>query len=228
MPRRFPIAAALVGAASALALSSPTGAGPEASKPVTLSSVERREGMQLEEALRKRRSVRSYAARSLTKDETARLLWAAQGITDPSTRGRTAPSAGALYPIAVYVVAAEGVHRYLPESHALATMASGDRRPALSRAALGQSAVRHAPLDIVLAGIEEKTARKYGTRSERYLLLEAGHVAQNVLLEAVALGLGAVPIAAFDDDEVKRVVGLERGERPLYIISVGGLEGGAR
>jgi SagB-type dehydrogenase family enzyme len=177
--------------------------------------------MTLDGALARRRSIRSFASRALTPNEIGRLVWAAQGITDRSTGGRTAPSAGALYPLEVYAVLPGGVFRYAPEAHALERVSSGDRRGALARAAHGQDAVRLAPIDIVLAGVPARTARKYGARAERYMLLEAGHAAQNVLLEAVGLGLGAVPVGAFDDAEAARVVGLSQGESAVCILPVG-------
>ncbi len=215
MPRPFSLAAALIGAVSALTLS------PSRSREATEA---RDRGMTLDDALARRRSVRSYATRVLTSQEIARLAWAAQGITDPATGGRTAPSAGALYPIELYVVRPDGVFHYDPEKDALERQAEGDRRGQLARAAYDQDAVRHAGVDLVLAGVPARTAKKYGTRAQRYVLLEAGHVAQNVLLEAVALGLGAVPIGAFDDARVSNTVGLAPGEEPLYVVAVGAVD----
>ena len=177
--------------------------------------------MTLEEALRRRRSVRTFSPRALTSAEIGRLLWSAQGITDAASGGRAAPSAGAIHPLEVLVVTPEGVFRYAPSRHALERRISGDPRAALARAALGQEAVRGAAASIVLAGNIGKTATKYGARAERFVLLEAGHAAQNVLLEAVALGLDAVPIGAFTDADVVQAVGLRADEAPLYILAVG-------
>ncbi len=184
-------------------------------------SVERGGATTLDGALARRRSVRTFSSRALSPQEIGRLAWAAQGITDAPSGGRTAPSAGALYPIELYVVAPEGVFHWAPEKSALERRSPDDRRAVLARAAHGQDAVRDAGIDLVLAGVPARTARKYGARAERYVLLEAGHVAQNVLLEAVALGLGAVPIGAFDDAEVARAVGLAEGEEALYVVAVG-------
>ena len=177
--------------------------------------------MSLEEALTQRRSVREFEARPLTEAELGQLLWAAQGVTDE--RGyRTAPSAGALYPLEVYVATADGLFHYEVEGHALAVASRADLRPALYEAALRQAAVGRAPAVFVIAAVYERTAVKYGAeRSPRYVHLEAGHAAQNLLLQAVALGLGAAPIGAFDDKGVQEALGLAEEEQPLYLIPVG-------
>lgn len=176
--------------------------------------------LSLEETLAQRRSVREYTPRLLTREETGQLLWAAQGIT--SERGfRTAPSAGALYPLEVYLVLPEGVYHYLPEEHQLNLVKGGDVRPALRDAAVGQEPVSDAPAVFVIAGVYARTAAKYGDRAERYVHLEAGHAAQNLLLQAVSLGLGGVSIGAFYDEPVRDIVGMGADETPLYLIPVG-------
>jgi SagB-type dehydrogenase family enzyme len=218
--RTASIAAALFGAASAVLASEPRERGSQ-EPTMPLPAVSSARGLALEEALSRRRSVRDFGGRALSAEEIARLLWAAQGITERARGLRTAPSAGAIHPLEVYLVSPDGVFRYEPASHALARIATGDRRGQLARAALDQDAVRLAAVDVVLAGAEGKLASKYGARAERYLFLEAGHVAQNVLLEAVSLGLGSVPVGAFRDDEVARVVELPSGERALYVLAVG-------
>ncbi len=174
-----------------------------------------------EEVLLRRRSVRQFEEDPLTQEQLSQLLWAAQGLTDP--RGfRTAPSAGALYPLELYLATADGAFHYAPSNHALQEVASEDRRPDLWRAALRQEAVRQAPAVFALAAVYERTSAKYGAqRSPRYVHLEAGHAAQNLLLQAVALGLGGVPIGAFDDEAVQAALGLAVEEKPLYIIPVG-------
>lgn len=178
-------------------------------------------GVSLHEALSHRRSVREFAGTPLTDRELGQLLWAAQGITDE--RGfRTAPSAGALYPLEIYVATAGGVYRYRPEAHGLQTVSGTDARDALCQAGLRQTALRTAPSIVVIAAVYGRTASKYGAqRSQRFVHLEAGHAAQNILLEAVALGLGAVPIGAFDDRAVQEALGLALEHEPLYLIPVG-------
>lgn len=177
--------------------------------------------LSLEEALALRRSVRSFTAEALTLTEIGQLLWAAQGRTDDAGY-RTAPSAGALYPLEVDIATADGVARYLPDEHSVVPRAAEDARPALRKAALDQAAVGEAPLVVVVIGVVKRTAARYrAERAERYVALEAGHAAQNVLLEAVSLELGAVPIGAFDDAAVRRVLALAEGEAPLYLIPVG-------
>ncbi|HUT75539.1 MAG TPA: SagB/ThcOx family dehydrogenase [Armatimonadota bacterium] len=175
----------------------------------------------VEQSLARRRSVREFALRDLTLEQVSQLAWAAQGITDPASGFRTAPSAGALYPLEVFLVKQDGVFHYLPHGHKLVQMSKADLRASLARAALGQLSLRTAPLDIVITAVYERTKVKYGARAERYVHLEAGHVGQNIQLQAVALGLGSVPIGALDDDAVARVLGLPSGQRPVYIMAVG-------
>lgn len=175
----------------------------------------------LEESLASRRSAREYSPQALTTEEIGQLLWAAQGIT--SQEGyRTAPSAGALYPLEVYLATAEGVFRYDPLQHRLVGSSQDDTRTALHQAALQQEPVLKAPAVFVITAIYARTSLKYGEeRSPRYVHMEAGHAAQNLLLQATALGLGAVPIGAFDDREVQQSLGLPADRQPLYLIPVG-------
>jgi SagB-type dehydrogenase family enzyme len=180
----------------------------------------------IEQALRQRRSIREYKDEPLTLNELSQLLWAAQGIT-ASPNYRTAPSAGALYPLEIYVISGEvedlpaGVYKYLPHEHGLGKIAAGDRRAALSRAALSQDFVRQAPVVLGITAIFERTTVKYGQRGIQYVHMEVGSAAQNVYLQAESLNLGTVFIGAFYDDEVKEVLDLEEPEVPLCLLPVG-------
>jgi SagB-type dehydrogenase family enzyme len=180
----------------------------------------------VEEALLERRSVRSYADEPLTLAELSQLLWAAQGITS-SSGGRTAPSAGALYPLEVYLLAGEishlpvGIYHYAPGEHALTLTIEGDQRQALYEAALSQSAVKDATAVILITAVYERTTVKYSERGRQYVHMEVGSVAQNVYLQAVSLDLGTVFIGAFHDDQVKRLLRLGEDEIPLGIMPVG-------
>ena len=174
----------------------------------------------LEEALRRRRSIRDYTEEPLTWEEISQLLWATQGIT-ADWGGRTAPSAGALYPLEVYVAIAEGAYHYLPQGHRVELISSSDVRQGLWRSALLQDWIREAPAVFIIAAVYERTERKYGSRAERYVKLEAGHACQNLLLQAVGLDLGAVPVGAFYDDQVQAVLGLAADHEPLYLVPVG-------
>lgn len=177
--------------------------------------------LSLEAALQRRRSVREFSAEPLTIEELSQLLWSAQGITD--SRGyRTAPSAGALYPLELYLATSEGLFRYIPEDHALLLVRGGDLRPQLSDVALGQESIAEAPATIIFTAVFSRTEERYGTaRSPRYIHLEAGHAAQNVLLQAVALGLGAVPVGAFHDSRLSSVLDLPSDHVPLYLVPIG-------
>ena len=180
----------------------------------------------LEEALLKRRSIREYANLPLTLEDVSQLLWAAQGIT-AEWGGRTAPSAGALYPLEVYLAVgnvenlAAGVYKYKPERHELVKVRDDDVRGELAEAALGQNFVMEAAIDIVIAAVYERTTKKYGDRGVRYTHMEAGHAAQNIYLQATALDLGMVTIGAFYDEQVKDILGMPKIETPLYLIPVG-------
>jgi SagB-type dehydrogenase family enzyme len=192
---------------------------------VSLPAPRTRGDASLEQVLHERRSVREFRAAPVRLDELGQLLWAAQGITHAGLR--TAPSAGALYPLELYVVTGNadgltaGIYRYLPNGHKLTPAHAGELRPALARAALEQDYVRSAAAVLVFAAVERRTTRKYGARGTRYVHIEVGHAAQNAWLQATALGLAAVVVGAFDDEAVKGVLTLPAEEMPLYLMPVG-------
>ena len=179
----------------------------------------------LETLLQQRRSVREYQEAALELSAIGQLLWAAQGITDPQGL-RTAPSAGALYPLELYVVAgnvdglAPGVYHYHPGRHRLQQTRPDDLRHLLARAAHGQSWVRTAAAVVVVTAVYDRTTRKYGERGIRYVHMEVGHAAQNLFLQAEALGLAAVVVGAFEDDAVATTLGLPTDAQPLMLIPV--------
>lgn len=177
-------------------------------------------------ALQQRRSLREFLDMPVTLAEVSQLLWAAQGIT--SEYGyRTAPSAGALYPLEVYLVSGhvtdlpEGMYKYRPHTHTLVNIAKCDCRSELASAALGQSPVKEGAIVLILSAVYERTTAKYGRRGIQYVHMEVGHVAQNVYLQAVSLELGTVFIGAFDDDSVKELVKMPGAEHPLGIMPIG-------
>lgn len=180
----------------------------------------------LETLLRQRRSVREYRDTPLQLPGIGQLLWAAQGVTHPDGL-RTAPSAGALYPLELYLVAgkvnglAAGVYHYRPGEHALTRVRDGDRRAALAQAAHGQDWVREAAAVVVFTAVHARTTRKYGRRGARYVHMEVGHAAQNLFLQAQALGLATVVVGAFDDGAVSRVLQLPDATEPLMLMPVG-------
>lgn len=177
--------------------------------------------MSFEEAIAQRRSVRTFLDEPLTIEEVSQLCWAGQGITDSQRGFRASPSAGALFPIELYVVTAAGVDHYLPRGHRLERHLDGDLRGPLQEAALGQDSVGRAPACLVITGVVERSARKYGRRAQRYCFIEAGHVGQNILLQATALQLAGVPVGAFEDDQVASVLKLPKGHQVLYLLPVG-------
>ncbi len=176
----------------------------------------------LEATIARRRSVRRFAPDALSLEQIGQLLWAAQGITGGHTTRRAAPSAGACHPLIVYACTADGVWRYHPEEHTLSRHLAQDVREALARAALNQRFVAEAGCTFVVSAVFERTTQRYGERGRnRYVPMDVGHAAQNLLLEAVALGLASVPVGAFDDEAVNRVLELPRPEEALYILPVG-------
>lgn len=193
---------------------------------ITLPAPRQESDFSLERALSERRSIREFGAAALTKEEVSQLLWAAQGVTNRDGL-RTAPSAGALYPLELYLAAGNiqnlepGVYKYIPAGHMLMKIMAGDPRRKLADASLGQDSVATAAAVLVFAAVERRTTRKYGHRGVRYIHIEVGHAAQNVFLEATALGLGAVVVGAFDDDRLRETLNLPEGESPFYLMPLG-------
>jgi len=175
----------------------------------------------LEESIARRRSIRAFAAKPLSLEQIGQLLWAAQGITEKDKGLRAIPSAGALYPLEVYVVLPEGIYHYSPLRHELKRILTGDRRLELQKAAQDQEAIGSAPAVFVFTGVHERTAAKYGDRTSRYVSIEAGHACQNVLLQAAAQNLAGVPVGAFEDAQVAKIINLAKNENPLYLVPVG-------
>ncbi len=193
---------------------------------IRLLSPDRKGKVSLETALARRRSVREYVPGSLALKEISQILWAAQGITGHGGL-RAAPSAGALYPLELYLVAGniedlhQGVYRYDTAGHGLETMSGGNRLGALAAASLGQECVGDCAAAIVISADYEKTTWRYGRRGIRYVHMEVGCVAENIHLQAVALGLGTVFVGAFSDGEVKKLLNMPDEENPLGIMPVG-------
>jgi len=187
----------------------------------------------IEQGLLWRRTVRAYKDEPLTLAEVSQLLWAAQGITEPTRGLRTAPSAGARYPLEVYVVVGNvqgiknGVYKYKPQEHQLTKIRDGDVRAELSAAALGQSHVRTGAIVIVFSAVYERTTQAYGDRGVRYVHMEAGHAAQNVYLQAISLSLATGVAGEFRDEEVKGVLNMREDEQPLSLMPVGAYEYGS-
>lgn len=187
--------------------------------------------MSVEEALHKRRSHRSYLNQSLTLQQVAQLLWSTYGVTFVSGSGRqykTAPSAGATYPLEIYLLSGNvqgidaGLYRYIPETHSLRLELSGDLRQKTKDACLGQSMIGDAPASIVFSAVYERTTARYGKRGEeRYVCMDLGHAAQNLYLQATAMGLGTCAVGAFEDDKLHKTLALPKTETVLYVMPVG-------
>lgn len=181
----------------------------------------------IEKTLLERRSIRKYKDEPLTLAEVSQLLWAAQGITNTSRNFRTAPSAGALYPLEVYIIAgnvdelSDGIYKYKPKTHELENIRKGDIRSEIWNAALNQFCVKKGSIIIVFSAVYNRTTKKYGDRGIRYVHIEVGHAAQNIYLQAVSLGLGTVAVGAFNDSKLKDIIDMPEEEHPLYLMPVG-------
>ncbi len=183
----------------------------------------------LEEAIARRRSIRDFTSEPLSQLQLSQLLWATQGISNARGGYRTVPSAGATYPLEVFVVCggngvdgiSDGVYQYNVESHSLRRHFEGDVRGELALAALDQDFICVAPVDIIICALYSRTLSGYGGRGERYVHVEVGHAGQNIYLQATALGLATVAIGAFNDEQVKQVLRLGEEYQPLYIMPIG-------
>jgi len=199
------------------------------SQPIYLPPPSQKGSISLEEAIAKRRSVRDFTPESISQSQLSQILWSAQGINNTRGRYRTVPSAGATYPLEVFVVCGrnciedigEGIYHYDLARHSLTLHHKGDVRLELARAALDQEFIYEAPVDIIICAIYERTATRYGARGERYVHIEVGHAGQNIYLQATALGLATVAIGAFHDEAVREVLRLDKQYKPLYIMPVG-------
>ncbi|MDI6731328.1 MAG: SagB/ThcOx family dehydrogenase [Candidatus Margulisbacteria bacterium] len=192
-----------------------------AEKVITLPTPKGNGKMSVEESILRRRSVREFHQYDLSNEQLSQLLWVAQGISDAAFKFRTAPSAGALYPLTIYIARKDGIYRYVPVEHKLVQVSSEDKRPSLVRGALAQTFLKEAPVVMIIAANFKVTYEKYGPRAFRYVFTEIGHVAENVHLQAVALNLGSVPVGAFWDDVIKSALGLPEEQDPLYLIPIG-------
>ena len=197
--------------------------------PIHLPSPSKEGGMSLAEAIAGRRSVRDFAPEPLTQLQLSQILWAAQGITDTGWKSRTVPSAGATYPLEIFVVCGrngvkeieDGVYHYNIDNHSLTLHHIGDVKLELAQAALGEEGVYRAPANIVICAVYERTLDRYGARGEKYVHMEVGHTGQNIYLQAAALGLATFAIGAFYDEQVREVLRLDKRYKPLYIMPVG-------
>lgn len=185
--------------------------------------------MSVEQALGQRRTVRSFSAQALHGDQLSQLLWAAQGITGVTGFKRTAPSAGALYPMDIYAVLGPdsvirmeaGVYHFEPGDRSLSPISQRDTRGAVARACLSQMWMAKAPLHLVITAEYRRITGKYGNRGVRYAMIESGHIAQNIFLQAEALGLKAGIVGAYHDEELAEILNLPRTHEPLLVMPVG-------
>ncbi len=196
---------------------------------IHLPSPSQKGEISLEEAISRRRSIREFTSEPISQSQLSQILWAAQGISNMRWQYRTVPSAGATYPLEIFVVCGQngvegigsGIYHYSTANHSLTQHHQGDVRPDLARAALNQEFIYEAPLDIVICSLYQRTTLGYGSRGERYVHMEVGHAGQNIYLQAAALGLATVAIGAFDDEPVREVLQLDKQYKPLYIMPIG-------
>jgi SagB-type dehydrogenase family enzyme len=179
--------------------------------------------LSLEETILRRRSVREFSSRPVALEDLSQILWAAQGVTGKlwGYELRAVPSAGALFPIEIFVASKEGVHHYYPRKHELKQVSGEDVRKSLCDAALRQEFIAEAPVVLVITAVFERTKAKYGERGTRYVFAEAGHVSQNIYLQCESLGLSTVTVGAFYDDRVQEALRIPKDYRPIYIMPIG-------
>lgn len=193
---------------------------------IALPKPRRDGGLALAAALSARRSIREFLGAPIDLSDLGQLLWAAQGVTG-AEGGRAAPSAGATYPLEIYVAAGTvedlppGLYRYMPGRHALHGVADGDSRRALADAALSQRWIADAAAILIIAAVLSRTTGRYGHRGERYVQIEVGLAGANFCLQAVALGLGSTVVGAFEDRAVKAIIGADQPGEPLCVLPVG-------
>lgn len=195
----------------------------KAGERIALPAAAREGGMPLQEALAKRRSIRDFVDKPIGDRELGQLLWAAQGANRPDGH-RTAPSANALYPLELYVATAKGFFHYDPREHQLERRAEGDLRPAIAKAARGQKHVPVSTALFVFTAVFERMEKRYAQQPQRgsnFVYVEAGHAAQNLLLQVVALNLGAVPMGGFDEGQLQEALSLPKDHKPIYMVAVG-------
>jgi len=187
-------------------------------------------GPSLEEVIASRRSIRRFTQRSIDLPRLAQLCHAAQGVTGHAANMdlRATPSAGALYPLELYVASQRvsglesGIYHYHPAEHALEPRVDGDWGPALSAAGLGQRFIDEAAVNFIFTALPERLRHRYRDRSERYTYMEAGHAAQNLLLQAVAMELGGVAVGAFQTSDMNKLLRVDGArENAVYLIAVG-------
>jgi SagB-type dehydrogenase family enzyme len=180
----------------------------------------------VEEALANRRSHRNFHDRAISAEQLLQILWSAYGFTSPDGL-RTTPSAGATYPLEIYAVVGNvegiepGVYKYIADGHKIAQTLDGDVRRKLCDAALGQRMVAESPASVFFSAVFARTTKRYGERGVKYVYMEVGHAAQNVYLQAEALGLGTCAVGAFTDSDVKKILNLPVNEEPLYLLPIG-------
>ena len=183
----------------------------------------------VEQAIKQRRTTRSFHSRALNLNQLSQLLWAASGTTEENGCKRAAPSAGALYPMDLYVVAGQnsvpsieaGVYHYEPGKHQLSEVLKGDTRIAVARASLSQMWMAGAPITMIITAEYKRATGKYGKRGIRYAMIEAGHIGQNIFLQAQALDLEAGIVGAFHDAEIIDAINIPSVHEPILLMPVG-------
>jgi SagB-type dehydrogenase family enzyme len=196
---------------------------------MNLSKPSLKGSVSVEEAIKHRRTIRSYRVKPLTLEQLSQIFWAAQGITEDRGYKRAAPSGGALYPMDIYAVVGDscveglgaGIYHYDPRKHAALSIMEGDLRKDVARSSLSQMWMAEAPINLVITAEYSRITSKYGARGERYAMIEAGHIGQNIFLQAEALGLRAGIVGAFHDKDVNRIMKINRSHEPLLIMPVG-------
>ena len=189
--------------------------------------------MSVEEAIYKRKTVRSFGKKPLTLSQVSQLLWVANGtIPKDAVTGATSkvtPSAGGLYPLEVFLVVGKdgvkdvpaGVYQYIPRTNSMKLLVEGDKRNSVAKAALYQGFLALAPVNVIVGAVFGRTTYKYGGRGHQYVFMEAGSANQNVCLQAEALGLSVATVGAFEEKPLSKALKLPDSVRPIVIMGIG-------
>lgn len=188
---------------------------------ITLPAPKTTGTISVEKALATRRSVRQWEKKDLTLEQISQIAWAGQGITDAKTGHRTAPSAMAMYPLMIYLFTKDGVFRYVPQGHKLKQVFKEDKRPDIAQAAMGQPQVKNAAMVVAITANPARMGTRGAVNADRWIYIEAGHVGENIHLQAVAMGLGSVTVGAASPTEIAKILALPEGETGVYLIPVG-------
>jgi len=203
----------------------------ENSTEIKLPAVQLPSSKPLVKTIQQRHSWRRFKNIPLKEDQISLILWAATGkrIDALTAATRTIPSAGATYPLEVFLLVGRqgvsglnpGFYQYIVDNHSLISVSNEDLRQELANSCLGQDFIKEAPVSLIIAVVYNRTTSRYQERGVRYVHIEVGHSCQNIYLIVQDLGLATVEVGAFDDQRLKNLLKLRKEIEPLIIMPIG-------